>query len=289
MYLFFISCLNSKNTRQSLLPPSRLEQDLVDAIETLDAYAFISKRQDNHSFDVHRLVHLATRNWLRRKDLLTGWTENVVTRLADVFPNRNYENKPVWIVYLPHARYILASNTTNKTAEETFRLQGKVVHCLLADAKYDEAEKIQLEVLGWREKTQGPVRPKTPKRINSLAEALDKNGRREEAKEMGILALEEKMRVLGTERPDTLASMAELASIYRSQGRWKEAEALFTQAMGERIAAPLSPAASLTASTTPLPREPVPTGIKQLYSSENSILAEYVTFLKAAAGLFATS
>lgn len=66
-YLRFMSCLNPKQIPKSVLPSSGSEIEAEDAIGTLDAYSFISRlsltqqRTDKY-FDMHRLVHLATRN-----------------------------------------------------------------------------------------------------------------------------------------------------------------------------------------------------------------------------------
>jgi hypothetical protein len=278
VFLYFMSCLNPRNIPRSLLPTTRAEKWFMHAIETLDAHAFISKHKDNRSFDLRQEVHEAIRGLLSGKDQLMGWTEAAVTRLADVFPPHNYENKRLWTAYFPHARYIMASDSVNKTAEETFRLQRIFARCLFADGKFEEAEKIRLEILERRWKTQDPLGPRIPKRINGVAETLDKKGKREEAKEMGIPALEEKMNGLGAESPDTLTSMAELASLYRSQGRWKEAEAPFMQAMGGMTTP--SPTTSGAASATALPRKPFPSGMKQLYASKNGNIAEYVLHSK---------
>jgi len=54
----------------------------VSAIDTLCGYAFVSKR--GKTLDMHSLVHLATRIWLRREGLETRVTETAIRRLAAV-------------------------------------------------------------------------------------------------------------------------------------------------------------------------------------------------------------
>ena len=65
-YLSFMACIDPKNIPQSLLPASGSRKKEIDAIGTLDAYSFIVKRSADLTLDLHRLVHLATRNWLRK-------------------------------------------------------------------------------------------------------------------------------------------------------------------------------------------------------------------------------
>jgi tetratricopeptide (TPR) repeat protein len=211
VYLSFMSCLDPKSIPQTLLPPEQSKKKIVDAIGTLTAYSFITKRQIDQSFDLHRLVHLATRNWLRSEDLLAVWTEKAVARLAEVFPDCDHKNKPIWTSYLPHARYILASDLAHEDARERFVLLEKVGRCLLADGKYNEAEEMQGMVLGWREKTLGLAHADTLKSVNNLAKALLRVGKYTEAEIMMGRALEERRRMLGPEHPDTLSSMANLA------------------------------------------------------------------------------
>jgi hypothetical protein len=64
-YLSFMSCLVSQRIPKSLLPLAQSKIKMVEAIGTLTAYSFITKREIEQSFDLHRLVHLATQNWLR--------------------------------------------------------------------------------------------------------------------------------------------------------------------------------------------------------------------------------
>jgi hypothetical protein len=61
-YLSFMSCVNVKNIPRLLLPPAQSEIKATDAIGTLTAYSFVSKHESGHLFDLHQLVHLATRN-----------------------------------------------------------------------------------------------------------------------------------------------------------------------------------------------------------------------------------
>jgi hypothetical protein len=94
-YLSFMAYIDSKNIPQSLLPvgPSRKKE--INAIGTLDAYSFITKRSADQALNLHRLVHLATRNWLRKQELITQWTEKAITRLEEVFPDTDHQNRSI--------------------------------------------------------------------------------------------------------------------------------------------------------------------------------------------------
>ncbi|EDN95632.1 hypothetical protein SS1G_11511 [Sclerotinia sclerotiorum 1980 UF-70] len=101
-YLSFMACIDPKDIPQSLLPAGRSRKKEIDAIGTLDAYSFIIKRVADQALDLHRLVHLATRNWLQQNDLITQWTERAIIRLEEVFPDDDHQNRTTWRTYLPH-------------------------------------------------------------------------------------------------------------------------------------------------------------------------------------------
>lgn len=63
-FLSFMACLDRQGIPKSLLPSDSSSVKVLKALGTLKAYSFITTRNDGQSFDVHRLVHLATRAWL---------------------------------------------------------------------------------------------------------------------------------------------------------------------------------------------------------------------------------
>ncbi|RMZ85744.1 hypothetical protein DV737_g411, partial [Chaetothyriales sp. CBS 132003] len=69
----------------------KLEYD--EAIGTLKAYAFITQRGDLHSFDIHRLVQLAMRNWLRQNFQQEQWIQKTIRLLAYALPSPDFANR----------------------------------------------------------------------------------------------------------------------------------------------------------------------------------------------------
>lgn len=82
-HLSFMAGVDPKDIPQSrLLPgPSRKE---TDAIGTQDAYPFIKKRNGGQFFDMHRLVYLTARGWLKRNLELSGWHRKAIVRLKRI-------------------------------------------------------------------------------------------------------------------------------------------------------------------------------------------------------------
>ena len=73
-----------------------------EAIGTLKAYVFITQREEQELFDIHRLIRLAIRNRLNGEEL-RGSVTSVIERLDQAFPFPEYENRKVWMKYLPYA------------------------------------------------------------------------------------------------------------------------------------------------------------------------------------------
>jgi hypothetical protein len=70
-HLSFMACIGPKGIPQSLLPAGASRKRETDAIGTLDIYSFIIRWSADLALDLHRLVHLAARNWLRKEGLIT--------------------------------------------------------------------------------------------------------------------------------------------------------------------------------------------------------------------------
>jgi hypothetical protein len=63
-YLFFMAYIDLIDVPLALLPTTSPREKGIDAVGTLDAYSFITKRIAKLAVDLHRLVHLSIRNWL---------------------------------------------------------------------------------------------------------------------------------------------------------------------------------------------------------------------------------
>ncbi|KAK5309496.1 hypothetical protein LTR70_010244, partial [Exophiala xenobiotica] len=230
-YLSFIACVNPRDIPESLLPPGPSRNQEMKAVGTLAAYSFISRRPVDSSLDLHRLVHLATRNWLRKEGLLSQWTRKTIIRLEEVFPDDDHNNRSLWRTYLPHAGQVLASDLVSEDGEHRMTLLRKYGRCLHSDGRWDEAEATFAEVVTIDRKTLGEESSFTLSSVAWLASTYMKQGRWEEAEQLEVQVMETSKTKLGADHPDTLTSMANLASTYSNQGRWEEAEQLQVQVM----------------------------------------------------------
>jgi hypothetical protein len=203
-YLSFIAYIDPKNIPQSLLLAGVSRKKETDAMGTLDAYSFIIRRSANLALDLHRLVHLATRNWLRKKELITQWTERAIARLEEVFPDHDHKNRSVWRTYLPHAGYALISDVVHKDGENRINLAWRFEMCLFSDGRFNEAEVPFMEVMERRKRVLGAEHPSTLTSMNNLDFMWKGHGRDAEALKLIEKCVLLQKRVLGVGHPYTL-------------------------------------------------------------------------------------
>ncbi|KAK2052085.1 hypothetical protein LY76DRAFT_484586, partial [Colletotrichum caudatum] len=112
-YLSFMCYLAEKDIPRALLPPAEDgtdtdgEMEADEAISMLIAYAFITKRNVEDRFDIHRLVRLVMRNWLREQEKEEKVITETIHWLCKCFPWPDQQKNEVWIAYQPHMQAAL--------------------------------------------------------------------------------------------------------------------------------------------------------------------------------------
>jgi tetratricopeptide (TPR) repeat protein len=230
-YLCFMSCVAQQDIPLSLLPPATKRKQ-SEAIGTLKSYAFITKRNGQDSYEIHRLVQIAMHNWLKTKDQMSLWSGKALIQVAKVFPFPKHENRATWTTYLPHAQRVLSFQEYFGNLEESHReLLSNVGWCFKINGKYAEAEQMLRQTLMLKEKVLGEEHPSTLDSMNNLAIALDSQGKYEEAEQMHRQTLMLTKKVLDEKHPSTLDSMNNLAIVLHSQGKYEEAEQMHRQTL----------------------------------------------------------
>ncbi|KAI2947422.1 hypothetical protein CBS147321_3046 [Aspergillus niger] len=230
-YLSFLACIKPRDIPQSLLPQPISNKNKIDALGLLKAFSFISEGSGNNSLNLHRLVHLATRNWMRKNQQFRLQILKTADRLSEVFPNNDHANQQVWREYLPHALSLIAEAEFRKEQEKYIDLIQNIYSCLYSDGRWKEAEELGVQVMKLRRQVLGPEHLDTLTSMNNLASIYTNQGRWKEAEDLGVQVMKPFKQVLGPEHPYTLTSMNNLAFTYMNQGRWNEAEDLGVQAM----------------------------------------------------------
>ncbi|KAL4788952.1 purine and uridine phosphorylase [Aspergillus venezuelensis] len=165
--LSFMACIEPTEIPKSLLPPATSHKTWLESVGILEGYAFV-KRQSIKSFDLHRLVHLATRKWLRNNNTLAEWSLKTLSRLDEIFPDNNYTNRDDEVQHIT-LRY---------------KLLYKDSMCLLADGRATEAVKYLEEHYNWHKRKFDEEHPSRLASQHGLARAYQANGQIKQAVEL---------------------------------------------------------------------------------------------------------
>ncbi|RAR09054.1 kinesin light chain 2 [Stemphylium lycopersici] len=243
--LSFMSCVEWKAIPRSLLPEAQSEGEMEKAIGTLCGYSFLVRRDsDNQAtsggskqerdvdhateaeewYDIHRLVHLATRIWVKKHCNAGEVVETAVRHVADVFPSDDYKNRAMWRGYLPHALRLLSSGQHSSASEQS-KLCLLVGRCLQADGRIQEAV-VWLERACEQRSQLGRDHPAQLSSQYVLATAYQADGQVHKAVRLLEHVVEVEEKTLAAEHPDRLASQHELATAYQADGQVHKAVGL---------------------------------------------------------------
>jgi tetratricopeptide (TPR) repeat protein len=228
--LQYISCIEWKGIPRSILPTVRPEARTLNAIGTLCSYSFLSEQTDGTTYDMHRLVHLASRIWIRNSGRTADTQDGATKHLTTIFPTDDYTNREIWRAYLPHVTRVEAGWASvnadlSGSVEERSKLCLQVGECLRVDGRTKEA-------LHWLTKCfsiRSKLAEDHPDRLASqhaLAGAYRVNGQVKEAVTLLQHVVKVKADVLAEDHPDRLVSQHELAGAYQANGQVKEAVTL---------------------------------------------------------------
>ncbi|KAI9772831.1 MAG: hypothetical protein M1840_008713 [Geoglossum simile] len=230
--LSFMACVDRQGVPKALLPPAESPVKLSNALGLLKAYSLITANRSDMVFDMHRLVHLASRNWLR----LNGAFEAAI----DIFRAR--------LAYKV-SRYLHnggSYNAAEPLAEQAARWVKKLLgpehpvtlvnmdnlaEVLDRRGKYGEADEMHRQALESRGKALGPEHLDTLMSVEGLAGVLRNQGKYKEAEEMNRRTLESREKVLGSEHLYTVTSMSNMASVLQSLGKYRGAEEMLRRVL----------------------------------------------------------
>jgi tetratricopeptide (TPR) repeat protein len=252
-YLSFMACTANNDIPESMLPTEGSPVAQIKAIGTLKAYAFITEQEAARDrqqvrqeleqqeqtqrpakvFDVHPLVYLSMRGWLKAHDHWLDQAKKTMMRLEQVMSWRDHSTMKVWTAYLPHARHVVGVPEMHD-AEARMWLLDRLGWCELTLGQYKAAEGTYRQLIDSETKVLGKEHPSMLTSMSNLATALSSQGQYVEAEQMHreTLALREK--VLGKEHPNTLVSINNTAVALGNLGRYAEAEQMHRETLALR-------------------------------------------------------
>lgn len=151
---------------------------LEDDITTLRSWAFISLTPDGRSFEMHRLVQLATQRWLRTHGQHERWKQQSIRVLNTEFSGDHFENLRNCQPLYPHVKSV----ATQKPESDQWLLRwASLLHQAARHAQimtnWLDAEKMSLQSIQAREKVLKPGHPDIRHSMALLAGAYSHQGR----------------------------------------------------------------------------------------------------------------
>lgn len=221
-YLCFMACIQERDIPISLLPPAPdIEQQ--KAIGLLGSYSFVRVRHAESRLDMHRLVHLATRNWLQSINSLQKRQLNVLCALDVRFPSIDVVNRPQWRASVPHALQVLALTRGENPVPNRVGFLLKVATCQMHDGRRKQAEELFTEMVKISETLFGPEHQWTIVGLSGLANSYSGQGKSEKAIELCKRILELQERLRGSESIEVTRGIFQLTSAYRDAGQFEKA------------------------------------------------------------------
>jgi hypothetical protein len=81
--------------------------EFEDGIGTLIEFLFVSSKEADDNFEIHPLVQLSSRKWLKIHKEIEQKKEKILSLLSQKFPNGEYANWTTCEALEPHAQIIL--------------------------------------------------------------------------------------------------------------------------------------------------------------------------------------
>jgi tetratricopeptide (TPR) repeat protein len=240
-HLFFMACTASNDIRAFMFPPDYTKTEHIKAIGTLKAYAFITERaiqvdgprnysQTYKQFDVHPLVHLAIRAWLKARLQWTVWLEKTLTRLLAITPWETYDDRDYWKTYLNHGIHV-ANLPEVKDKVDRVRLLDRLGSCEAELGRYQAAEQSFRQAYEQGRMMLGEEDIHTLMIKGRMGKAISLQGRWADAENIHRDVLTLVRPVAGERSEHTLFCRVNLAFDTLGQRKLVEAEEMFRQCL----------------------------------------------------------
>jgi hypothetical protein len=221
-------CPNTRSSRYNGDGDDGFEEDIV----VLRDYSFISANSDQKTFEMHRLVQLATRKWLEAQKQEEKWRERFIKNLGSALPKSGkYEDWPRWQLLFPHAQSAAAQRPLHRDA----LLDWSLVLYRAAFYAYEmgngrEAETLATQTLEIRETFLGRRDNETLSSMTLLSALYRNAGKWDIGADLALHVLETRKQIYGVDDSRSLNAMYSLADMYIVQGKLDAAEQLLVQA-----------------------------------------------------------
>jgi tetratricopeptide (TPR) repeat protein len=216
-----MSCIEPKAIPLSILPSVQSKERMMWSLGTLCGYSFLAKRGEEEVYDMHRLVHLAIRIWVKKHRNAAETVEQMIQHVSNIFSSLEYDTRATWREYLSHALRLL-SERLGREIKERYTLCFFVGKCLQEEGRIKEAIYWLEESYRWRQK-------KFPEKCfhkleseRSLANAYRADGQTRKAVELLEHIVEVTEGTVVDKDPYRLQLLHNLATAYQANNQIKK-------------------------------------------------------------------
>ena len=208
------------------------DQAFEGDLERLRDYCFVTVSPDGSTFEMHRLVQLATQVWLKRRGEFRPWEVVSLQTLDTAYPAAKHEFWEQCRVLHPHAKLLLQSEVKDRDALLNLAsILHKDAWFSWEQGTYEEAEVVIRRSVGILDHILGEKHKRTFTAMDMLGKVLRYQGKYKAAEAVSEETLRGRQVALGRDDPDTLTSVSELASVLQYQGKYEEAEEMNRRAL----------------------------------------------------------
>lgn len=202
--------------------------EYAESMGTLMAFSLVSTRDDSKNYNIHRLVQLSVRDWLRRHDRLQPWILRGMAMISKCFPNQlsSDQDDAKSAELIPHFMKTFSQICFVECEKE------KDAFCSLFtkfSVYFGYKEKLEMSMKCAQLASEFAKLYMTDDKLSEphtnlvLAKALASRGEYDAAEEMCRTALGSYAVILGPHEVLTHDAMHLLGSILHARGRFKEA------------------------------------------------------------------
>ncbi|KAF7716534.1 Uncharacterized protein PECH_005178 [Penicillium ucsense] len=228
--LAFLSCVSASDIPTCLLPVYD-EVKREKAIGLLKSYSFVRGNNNGERLNCHRLVQIATSNWLRSNGLMQTWQKKSLECMAQRLPYFEMNRRSDWRAAVPHALRVLQRSVVAENLTEAVNLMSSIACCYQVDGRYQEAKSTLIKLQSLNRKHYNTHHRSYLKCQSLLAHVNFNMGNHEESIRLFESAIEGYKEAGMIKSPDAMNTMSRFSITLLAKGSLQRAEELGSQAL----------------------------------------------------------
>lgn len=199
--------------------------DITTALGALQAFFLVHVGKGGETYELHRLVQLATQRWLESNGIKEEMQRDALFLIANRFPDGSLETWTECEKLVPHASKVFQYKYTDEACKLRYAvLLRSMAHYELGQGHYKTAYTRGTAALELQEKLLGSENQQTLVTMGIVAYAIHNLGRWKDAEKLNSRRVEIAMRVLGPEHHFTLQSIMNLGGNFERMCHYSDAE-----------------------------------------------------------------